>query len=126
MKQFIMPSEVPFDSFLKLADTLRELEVTMGPAAQPVIAEIRTRLVEALALRDKGDVAAGITTIRQAMEQLAALAGTLDPAEGALMNAIAQRFASALSQDDRGTAKESVNFMRHRAGDPKDDPNSDW
>lgn len=115
-----------FDSFVKLADTLRELELTVGTAARPVIAEIRTRLIEAVAFRDKGDVAAAVTTIHQAMEQLAVLAGTLDPAEGALMTLIAQRFTGALAQEDRGTAKESVNFMRHRAGDPKDDPNSDW
>jgi hypothetical protein len=126
MKQFIMSPIDQFDSFIKLADGLRELEVTVGAASRPIIAEIRSRLVEAVAFRDKGDITAGIATLRLAMEQLAALAGTLDPSEGALMKMIAQRFAGALAQDDRGTAKESVNFMRHRAGDPKDDPNTDW
>ncbi len=126
MKQFIMSSMDQFDSFIKLADGLREFEVTVGAASRPVIAEIRSRLVEAVAFRDKGDTAAGIASLRLTMEQLAALASTLDPSEGALMRLIAQRFAGALAQDDRGAAKESVNFMRRRAGDPKDDPNTDW
>ncbi|MGH7842580.1 MAG: hypothetical protein ACREQT_13810 [Candidatus Binataceae bacterium] len=114
------------DAFVPLAEALRELEVTIGPAARPVIAEVRVRLAEAAALRANGDLPAAIETIRLAMERLSALASGLDPAEGAVMRLIAERFTAALNLGDKGVAKETVNFMRHRAGDPKDDPDSDW
>jgi hypothetical protein len=116
----------PFSSFLKLADSLGELEVTLGAASRPVIASIRSKLIEAATARSRGDVAAGVASLHQAMEQLAGLAATLDPAEGAMMGLIAQRLTGALVQGDRESAKESVNFIRHRAGDPKDDPDTDW
>ena len=117
---------VNLDPFLKLGDSLAELEVTIGAKARPVIAEVRTRLAEAAVLRKNGDMPAAIAAIRSAMERLALLAGELDPGEGALMRAIAERFSAALNFGDKYTAKDAVNFMRHRAGDPKDDPNSDW
>jgi hypothetical protein len=119
-------SQVSLDAFTPLADALRELEVTIGPEARPVIAEVRARLTEAAALRSTGDLPAAVATIRLAMERLSALAAKLDPAEGAVMKHIAERFTAALSVGDKGTAKETVNFMRHRAGDPKDDPDADW
>ena len=115
-----------FDPFLKLGDGLRELEVTIGPGARPAIAEIRTRLAEAIAMRERGDMPNAIATVGRAMDQLAALGSQLDPAEGELMRMIAQRFRHALAGGDKGSAKETVNFMRRRAGDPKDDPNTDW
>jgi|SRR5579863_389967 len=114
------------DAFGPLAAALRELEVTIGPAARPVIAEVRARLVEATALRANGDLPAALDTIRLAMERLSALAGQLDPSEGIVMKLIADRFTAALNLGDKGAAKETINFIRHRAGDPKDDPDSDW
>ena len=60
------------------------------------------------------------------MEPLTALAQEVDPAEGILMRAIAERFAAALSRGDKSATRESVNFMRHRAGDTKDDPDRNW
>jgi len=113
-------------SFFKLADGLRELEVTIGPDARPLIAAVRARLEEAAALRQNGDVAAALTAIRTAMGQLAALASGLEPAEGMLMKLMAERFTAALEAGDKGIAKETINFIRKRAGDPNDDSNSDW
>ena len=110
----------------KFGENLRELEITIGAKARPVIAEVRTRLTEAAALRDKGDMVAALATIRIAMERLASLGSELDAAEGALMRAIAARFSAALDLGDKGTAKEAVNFMRRKAGDPKNDPNTEW
>jgi hypothetical protein len=43
-----------------------------------------------------------------------------------LMKLIADRLSDALQTGDKGAAKASVNFMRQRAGDPKDDPDNDW
>lgn len=114
------------EPLLKLADALGELEVVIGDQARPVVAEVRSRLVEAAASREKGDVVGALDIIHRAMEQLASLAGQLDPDEGMMMSTIAQRFTRALTTGDLGTAKQAVDLMRHRAGDPEDDENSDW
>jgi hypothetical protein len=115
-----------FDSFSRLASALGELEVTVGPAARPVIAEIRDLLIKGAAAQGNSDQAAAVAALGRAMERLAALAATLDPAEGMLMRLIAERFAQSLRQGDKATAKETINLMRHRAGDPKDDPDTEW
>jgi hypothetical protein len=113
-----------FDSFLKLGESLRELEVTVGPKARPVIAEVRARLAEAAAKRESGDLPAAFATLRLAMQRLASLGDELDAEEGALMRLIAERFTQALNFGDKGAARDVVNFMRHKAGDPKDE--DDW
>lgn len=122
---------VPFDDlsldpFLKLADNLGELEVTIGERARPVVAELRQRLRAAVAGRARGDLPESLAQLRGAMERLAAIAGELDPEEGALMRMVAQRFTEALKLGDKGTAKEAVNLMRRRSGDPKDEDDPKW
>jgi len=114
------------EPLLKLADALGELEVVIGGQARPVVTEVRSRLVEAAASRDKGDVVGALDIIHRAMEQLASLAGQLDPNEGMMMRVIAERFTRALTTGDRGAAKQAVDLMRHRAGDSEDDENPDW
>ena len=111
---------------MRLGESLGELEVTIGPTARPVIAEVRTRLVEASAQQKNGDTAGAIAIIRSAMERLASLAGTLDPAEAMLMRMLSEHFSNALSIGDKNAAKDAVNLIRHKAGDPKDEPNTDW
>ena len=115
-----------FQSFIKLGESLGELEVTIGSQARPVIAEIRTRLAEAMARQKNGDTPGAIATIRGAMERLAYLAAVLDPAEAMLMRSLSEHFSNALRMGDKHTAKDAVTQMRHKAGDPKDEPNSDW
>ena len=122
---------MPFDDsslepFLKLADNLSELEVTIGPLARPVVAEVRERLRSAVASRKRGDLFGSLAELRNAMERLASIGSELDPAEGALMRMVAQRFTEALKLGDKGTAKDAVNLMRHKSGDPKDEDNSKW
>jgi hypothetical protein len=122
---------VPFDDlsldpFLKLANNLGELEVAIGAKARPVVAELRERLRAAIASRERGDLPGSLEQLRGAMERLAAIAGELDPDEGALMRMVAQRFTEALRLGNKGTAKEAVNLMRHRSGDPKDEDDSKW
>jgi hypothetical protein len=114
------------DPFVRLTENLRELEVVIGEKARPVVAEVRAGLTEALALRERGDVAAAVDSIRRAMERLAMLAAELDADEGLLMRAIAARFTDALNVGRKGAAKQAVNLMRHKAGDTKDEPNKDW
>jgi hypothetical protein len=122
----VVIDSVSFDSFIRLGESLGELEVTIGAAARPVIAEVRSRLVEAAARQKNGDTPGAIAIIRSAMERLASLAGTLDPAEAMLMRMLSERFSNALSIGDKDAAKNAVKVMRHKAGDPKDDPNTDW
>jgi len=121
-----MLSDWSSEPLLKFAESLGELEVVIGERARPTVAEVRARLIEAAASRDRGDLVGALDLIHRAMERLASLASQLDPGEGIMMKAIAERFTQALTAGDRGTAKQAVDLMRHRAGDRKDDENSDW
>jgi hypothetical protein len=122
----VSPGHPSLDSFLKLADNLGELEVTVGPRARPVVAELRDRLRSAAASHERGDLPASLDKLRDAMERLAGVASELDPSEGALMRMVAQRFTEALMLGDKNTAKDAVNLMRHKSGDPNDDDNFNW
>ena len=114
------------DSFLKLADGLRELEVVIGEKARPVVAQVRAELLDAIASRERGDMAGTLEKIQRAMERLANLGSQLDPAEGAMMREISRIFMQSLILGEKGAAKDVVNVMRHKAGDPKDDDRTDW
>lgn len=116
----------PDDPFVKLAQNLGELEVVIGERARPAIAAAREGLREALACRERGDMPGSIAAIRAAMEQLAALGSSLDPQEGSLMRLIAERFTAALGTGQKGDAKVTVDLMRRKAGDTKDDDSKDW
>ena len=122
-----MPFSNPADDpFTKLAQNLGELEIVIGERARPAIAGVRERLRDAIACRERGDMPGSIAAIRLAMAQLAALGSTLDPEEGAVMRTIAERFANALGAGHKGDAKTSVDVMRRKAGDTKDDDDKDW
>jgi hypothetical protein len=117
---------VNFDSFIRLGESLGELEVTIGAPARPVIADVRTRLAEAVARHKSGDTSGAVEIIRCAMERLASLATVSDPAEAMLMRMMSEYFSNALRAGDKHAAKSAVNLMRHKAGDPKDEPDSNW
>jgi len=114
------------DTFLKFVETLGELEVVIGEKARPAVAEVRAGLMRAMAARERGDFPAALSEIRTAMQRLAQLASEMDPAEGMMMREIARRFSDALNFGDKGDAKDALNVMRHKAGDPKDEPNTKW
>jgi hypothetical protein len=122
----VSSDNLSLDPFLKLAENLGELEVTIGDRARPAVVELRQRLRAAAASRERGDLPGSLEQLKSAMERLAAIAGELDPEEGALMRMVAQRFTEALKLGDKGTAKEVVNLMRHKSGDPKDEDSSKW
>ncbi len=122
-----MPLSNPADDpFTKLAQNLGELEIVIGERARPAIAGVREGLRNALACRESGDMAGSIAAIRIAMERLANLGSTLDPEEGAMMRFIADRFTEALGAGQKGDAKSTVDVMRRKAGDTKDDDKKDW
>jgi hypothetical protein len=122
----VASDHLSLDPFLKLADGLGELEITIGERARPIVADVRQRLRAAVASRERGDLPASLEQLRGAMERLAAIASELDPEEGATMRMVAQQFTEALKLGDKGAAKEAVNLMRHKSGDPSDDDNSEW
>jgi len=99
-----------------LVARLSEVEVVLGKAVAPVLAAVRDTLIAAMAARDRGDVPAAIVHVGQAMERLAALADRLDPAEAALMRAIAGQFQTALARGDEAHAKRSAAVMFERSG----------
>ncbi len=114
------------DPFVRLVENLGELEVVIGERARPAVAEVRAGMRDAMALRERGDMPGALTAIRRAMDRLAALGAELDPAEGAMMRLIAERFADALSRGRKGEAKDVVSVMRHKAGDTKKEDSTDW
>jgi hypothetical protein len=119
-------SDASNDWLIRLADSLREIEIVIGPAARPAVAEVREQFEHAVQRRHSGDVSGALELIRQAMARLANLGSELDAGEGALMRAIADRFGAALALGDKGAAKEAVGLMRRKAGDPGDEEPADW
>lgn len=93
-----------------------ELKVVLGPADAPGVDDVARLLREGLAARERGDVPAAVARIGAAMDRLAALAEHADPAEGAMMRAVAERFRQALAHGALGDAKESADVMRARSG----------
>jgi len=115
-----------FEVFINLGESLRQLELIVGPNSRPAIAAVREGLARAAAKRQEGDPNGALLLIHQAMERIALLGAEMDSEEGATMRFIAERFTQALKAGDKTTAKEVVGMMRHRAGDPKKDPSTDW
>lgn len=95
---------------------LGELEVVFGPEARAVIEAVRATLLEALAARERGDGATSIARIGQAMDRLAGLADRMDPAEAALMRAVAEQFRGALLRQDTAQARQKADVMFERSG----------
>ena len=100
----------------QLIDGLSELEIVLGDAGRRVLRIAQARLTEAMAARDRGDPVASLQAIGAAMEELAALADSLDPNEGALMRIVAERFRSALLRGDVPEAKGDLDLMFEKSG----------
>src|SRR5437867_2983003 len=99
-----------------IADALGELKVVLGPAAAPGVDQVEADLRAALAARERGDAPAAVERIGAAMDRLAALASAGDPAEGAMMRALAAHFRQALVRGAVGEAREAADIMRERSG----------
>lgn len=108
-------SQIPL-AIEQVVSGLPELETVLGAPAKAALPAVRARLIEAMAARDKGDKAAVIHCIGDAMDRLAALADHLDPREAALMRAVTERFRTALLRGDQADAKQKMNVMFERSG----------
>jgi len=104
------------EALATLFSRLGELKVVLGPAAAPGVDQVEAELRSALAARERGDVAAAVERIGGAMDRLATLASARDPAEGAMMRALAAHFRQALVRGALGDAREAADVMRERSG----------
>lgn len=113
--------DAALDSFLKLADNLSELEVTLGERARPMVAEVRRGLLDAVACRRRGDLPGALALLRSAMERLAAMGIASDSEQAAPTRMVARRFAEALRPGGKGAVKDTVDVIRHKTGGPQDE-----
>ena len=93
-----------------------ELKAMLGPGGAPGVDVVAETLREGLAARDRGDAPTAIARIAEAMDRLAELAASADPAEGAMMRAVADHFRGALGRGAVGEAREAAEHMRERSG----------
>jgi hypothetical protein len=93
-----------------------ELKAMLGPGGAPGVDAVADTLREGLAARDRGDVPTAVARIAEAMDGLAELATSADPAEGAMMRAVAEYFRAALGRGAVGEAREAAEHMRQRSG----------
>ena len=105
-----------------LLTRLDELAAVVGPAAAPRLGAVREGLTRALALQRRGDVPAAMQAIAAAMQELAEIAGALDPAEAGVMRAIAQQFGAAPARGETGEMERTSELMRERSGARRRDP----
>jgi hypothetical protein len=115
-----MADDAQFDSvpiaIEAVVQRLQELEVVIGPQAAPVVAAVRSQLINAMAARDRGDRAAATQSIADAMNRLAGLADSLDADEAAMMRLLAQSFSAALRRGDTTQAKQQAAQMFEKSG----------
>lgn len=107
--------EIPVD-LETVVSRLGELEVVLGSEIGPLLAEVRTTLIAAMAARDRGDLPAALGEIGRGMDRLTTAAERLDPAEAALMRALAQTFRAALLRGDDGAVKQTTAAMFAKSG----------
>ena len=99
-----------------LITRLGELAVVVGPAAAPRLDAVRAGLTQALALKARGDVPGAMQAIAAAMRELATIAAALDPAEAALMRAVAEQFGAAMARGEPAEMQRTSEIMRERSG----------
>lgn len=96
-----------------------DLETALGPQAAGGLAAIKAQLQRAVAARKDGRSEEAVGEVLQAMQGLAQLASSLDPAEAQAMQALAANFQSAMRSGQAAHAAESVDSMRKRSGAEK-------
>ncbi len=93
-----------------------DLATALGPAAAAGLGAIKVRLERAVTLRGDGRSQEAVAEVLGAMQALAQLAVSLDPAEAEAMQALAGTFQSALQGGKPAHAAESVDSMRKKSG----------
>jgi hypothetical protein len=99
-----------------LVSRIPELRVMFGERGAAAMAAVEDDLRLALGARGRGDPGQAVSLLARAMDRLAALADTLDPAEGTLMRALVERFRHALSRGRASEARQAADAMREKSG----------
>jgi hypothetical protein len=93
-----------------------EMKVVLGPRAAPEVDRLGSLVQQALAARERGDAAAAVARIGEAMRGLAALATHALPAEAPALRGMVERFQQAMHRGAVGEAREAADVMRARSG----------
>jgi hypothetical protein len=93
-----------------------ELQVILGPGSAAGVARLEALMQQGLAARDRGDAAAAVTRIVEAMDLLAELATTAPGLDGQMLRAMAENFRNALGRGSLGEAKAAADVMRDQSG----------
>ena len=99
-----------------LLQGLDGLRPVLGPEAAPGLGRIRAQIEAALAAQADARMPDALAAITLAMRELIQLANHMDPAEAAMMQAVAMQFERAIHQGNIGEAADSVDQMRERSG----------
>lgn len=99
-----------------LAVGLDELETIFGPSAAPVVREVRSALLAALAARDRGDAPAVMRDLQRAMTTLSQLFANTDPQQAAEMGTMIVGLQQALQSGGGEEARRIAEEMRKRSG----------
>jgi hypothetical protein len=93
-----------------------ELRAVLGPGAADGVTRLEALVAEGLAASDRGDVPAAVARVVEAMRLLAAIASGSGAAEGAMLAAMADRFAQALGRGALDEARAHADVMRATSG----------
>jgi hypothetical protein len=93
-----------------------ELRHALGPDGAAGVVQVEAMIAQALAARDRGDGAAALAGIVEAMQRLADLATKAGSPEGALLRGMAERFRQAVVHTDLSQAKDAAETMREQSG----------
>lgn len=95
---------------------LPELAVVLGPGSAAGLARVQALVREGLAARDRGDVAAAVERVLDAMRAFAEVAAGSGAPEAPMLAAMADRFAVALRRGAIGDAQRAADVMRKESG----------
>ncbi|MEO2167264.1 MAG: hypothetical protein ABGY42_03930 [bacterium] len=110
------------ENLMTLMQGLDGLGPALGPEAAANLGRVREAIETALAAQADGRKPDAYAAITRAMRELVKLATKMDPAEAALMQAVAGQFEMALQQGDKAHAAASVDRMREHSGARKRRP----
>ena len=105
-----------------LLQGLDGLAPVLGPEAGAELGRVKEAIEAAMSAQAEGRQPDAVIAITIAMRELVGLAARMDPAEAAMMQAVAAGFEAALSRGDAAGAAESVDTMRVHSGATKPDP----
>ena len=93
-----------------------ELKHALGAGGAERVGALEAVIAEALAARDRGDQAAALARIVDAMQRLAELSSDAGAPDAPMLRMMAQRFRQAVGHADVSQAKDAAEVMRVQSG----------